>query len=104
MDSIGIGIIELLIQKNDFTSEQLGKVLSVSERTIRNRIKEINEVVIKHGAVIVSQRGQGFHLEIINKGIFEKWLESIREENSSVPNSPEERVNYLIDYLLNQIR
>ena len=102
MDSIGIGIIELLIQKNDFTSEQLGKVLSVSERTIRNRIKEINEMVIKHGAVIVSQRGQGFHLEIINKDIFEKWLESIREENNSVPNSPEERVNYLIDYLLNQ--
>lgn len=102
MDSIGIGIIELLIQKNDFTSEQLGKVLSVSERTIRNRIKEINEVIIQHGAVIVSQRGHGFHLEIINKDIFEKWLDSICEENSSIPNSPEERVNYLVNYLLNQ--
>lgn len=71
------------------------------ERSVIELKKLINEMVIKHGAVIVSQRGKGFHLEIINKDIFEKWIESIREENSSVPNSPEERVNYLIDYLLN---
>ncbi len=102
MDSISIGIIELLKQKNDFTSEQLGKILSVSERTVRNRIKEINETLINHGGVIVSQRGHGYHLDIINASIFEEWLKSIHEDNEAIPNSPEERANYIINYLLNQ--
>jgi len=72
MDSLSVSIIELLRQKNDFTSEQLGKILSVSERTIRNRIKDINEMLINHGGVVVSQRGQGYHLDIINNDLFGK--------------------------------
>ena len=102
MDSIAVGIIELLKQKNDFTSDQLGKILSVSERTVRNRIKEINQNLINHGGVITSQRGQGFHLDIINSELFEHWLDSIHAESDTLPNSPEERVNYIINYLLNQ--
>jgi len=102
MDSLSVSIIELLRQKNDFTSEQLGKILSVSERTIRNRIKDINEMLINHGGVVVSQRGQGYHLDIINNDLFGKWLDSIHDEAEIIPNSPEERANYIINYLLDQ--
>lgn len=102
MDSITIGILELLSQKNDFTSDQIGKILSVSERTIRNRIKQLNEEMINHGGVIVSRRGQGYHLDVINKDIFDSWLLSLHNETEKIPNSPEERTNYIINYLLDQ--
>jgi len=95
MDSLSVSIIELLRQKNDFTSEQLGKILSVSERTVRNRIKDINEMLINHGGVVVSQRGQGYHLDIINNDLFGEWLDSVHEETEIIPNSPEERANYI---------
>ena len=102
MDSLSVSIIELLRQKNDFTSEQLGKILSVSERTVRNRVKDINEMLINHGGVFVSQRGQGYHLDIINNDLFGEWLDSVHEETEIIPNSPEERANYIINYLLDQ--
>ena len=51
------------------TSGEIGEAFSVSDRTVRNRIGEINELMILSGAVINSARGKGFHLEIIDEDL-----------------------------------
>ena len=106
MDTISTGILEILRQGDHYTAAQLGKILSVSERTIRNRIKEVNEQIIEHGAVIISERGAGdragFHLDMIDPDGFSSWMELLHKQKNQVPNSSEERVSYIIDYLLNQ--
>ena len=105
LDNVSNGIIEILKQKEVYTAQQLGRIFSVSEKTIRNRIKELNTQIIENGALIVSERGAGkagFHLDIINEKEFENWLDLQREEKTPIPNTSEERVSYLIDYLLNQ--
>lgn len=102
MDSLSLGIIDLLKHGGNYTSLQIAKVLSVSDRTIRNRIKETNEQMSHHGALIQSVRGQGYCLEIFDSEVFSKWLKEQYEEKDFVPNSSEERVRYLADYLLYQ--
>lgn len=102
MDSLSIGIVEVLKQGNNYTSEQLGKIFSVSEKTIRNRIKEINEEIINHGAVIDSQRGKGFTLDIINSSLIDEWLTKQHDDNSLFPSTPEERMLFIVEYLLKQ--
>ena len=62
-------IIELLKDNAYMTSGEIGEAFSVSDRTVRNRIGEINELMILSGAVINSARGKGFHLEIIDEDL-----------------------------------
>lgn len=106
MDTISTGIIEILRQGNTYTADQLGKIFSVSEKTIRNRVKEINTQIIEHGAVIISERGSGnkagYHIDLIDTDAFLSWMKMLAEEKKEIPNSSEERVSYLIDFLLNQ--
>lgn len=99
MDSLCLKIIELLRQ-NQYTAEEIGKHLSVSERTIRNRVKEINKEIISHGGSIHSTRGMGYRLEIFNEEMLSEWMKNCISKNT--PNTSEERVNYIIDFLLNQ--
>ena len=46
------------------TSRDLSKELSISDKTFRNRIKEINEILEKYGATIISKKRYGYLLEI----------------------------------------
>lgn len=42
------------------TAASLGKALSLSEKTVRNLIKEINAVITEHGAEIDSKQKYGY--------------------------------------------
>ncbi|MDO4416271.1 MAG: transcription antiterminator [Erysipelotrichaceae bacterium] len=100
MDSLCLKIIELLKENAYMTSGEIGEAFSVSDRTIRNRITEINETMIRSGAVINSARGKGYHLEVIDDELFSQWLQSLYQENAAVPSSSAERVSYIMEYLL----
>lgn len=64
-----------LIEKNEATlsSEQMAECLSVSDRTIRKEIKEMNEVCRQHGFLIKNLRGKGFYFEVTEQETFQHF-------------------------------
>ena len=53
-------IWNLLLDRDFLTAGQIGELLHISDRTVRNEIKEINEELKKE--VIQSKKGQGFSI------------------------------------------
>jgi len=100
MDSLSLAILQVLQGKEACSSNEIAALLSVSERTVRSRIKEMEEELFSHGAQIVTLRGIGYHLNILNKDAFAAWMDTLYAEKKVLPNSSEDRVSYLIDDLL----
>ncbi len=100
MDSLSLSIIQVLQGKEACSSNEIAALLSVSERTVRSRIREMEEELFSHGAEIVTLRGKGYHLNILNKDAFAEWMNTLYEEKKALPNSSEDRVSYLINDLL----
>lgn len=89
------------LSENEFkTSRDLSKELSISDKTFRNRIKEINEIIEKYGASIISKKHYGYLLEIKNHQLFDKLIEESNEIN--FPNTTDERKKFILKILLNE--
>ena len=89
------------LSENEFkTSRDLSKELSISDKTFRNRIKEINEIIEKYGASIISKKHYGYLLEIKNLQLFDKLIEESNEIN--FPNTTDERKKFILKILLNE--
>jgi lichenan operon transcriptional antiterminator len=98
-------ILRALIAADDvITSEYLANIIQVTSRTIRNSIKELNILLLKHGAEIKSVRGTGYKLKIEDDRMFRDFLLHVSGDDSfksgNIPNSPEDRVQFLIKRLL----
>ena len=65
---------ELMASNTPITAGYLGQILEVSSRTIREDIKDLNQILSKHGAEIKSTRGIGYELEIIETKDFHSFL------------------------------
>ena len=93
-------IIEYLIDRKDWTKAyEISKELNVSDRTIRDDIKLINEIILEHNLKIESLRGKGYRIGERDKKLFSKLI-SMEQEN--VPILPEERMKFIIERLLVQ--
>lgn len=93
---------ELIGESNPITSEQIATLIQVTSRTIRNDIKQLNEQLMDSGATIISARGHGYHLDIINEDKFKRFIQSMIDMDESIPVEPEDRVQYLVKkFLLN---
>jgi len=93
-------IIEFLIDRKGWTKAfEISEELNVSDRTIRDDIKLINEIVLEHNLKIESLRGKGYRIVEKDKKLFSK-LVSIKQEN--LPILPEERMKFIIERLLVQ--
>ena len=83
------------------TASQLADALGVSEKTVRLRIKDLNEDLEKYGAVIESKARFGYRMQIEDQQQFE-FLE--KEENAEaeeyIPDNGKERSEYLLAYLV----
>jgi lichenan operon transcriptional antiterminator len=95
---------ELMSAEQPLTSEYLANVIQVTSRTVRNDIKDLDEILSKHGASIKSVRGKGYELVVQDDVLFRKLLQNTFQSDpfthETVPNSSEERVQYLIKRLL----
>ncbi|SHO45269.1 BglG family transcription antiterminator [Anaerocolumna xylanovorans] len=85
------------------TAKELAERLKISEKTVRTRLKELQFILQKYGTVIESKPRFGFKLIITD---IEKYnelerMESEFNEKTKIPNTAEERKNYLLAYLLN---
>lgn len=95
-------IIEYLINRKDWTkASEISKKLNVSDRTIRDDIKLINEIILEHNLNIESSRGKGYRIGEKDKKIFSKLISS---EQENAPVLPEERMKFIIERLLVQKR
>ncbi|MEX9756884.1 transcription antiterminator [Providencia vermicola] len=79
--------------------DELAKRFSVSTRTIRSDINEINELIQNYSAHILYERGRGYRLKIDDEGLFAKLTQQTQVENS-IPRTSKERVDALLLKLL----
>lgn len=86
------------------TSEYLANINRVTSRTARNDMKELDTLLSKHGAGVKSIRGTGYELEVWDDQAFHRLLQELFQDDSlqqgGVPDTQEERVQYLLQRLL----
>lgn len=91
------------IRKHDYiSSESLATRFSVTDRTIRNDIQEINLVLSENGAVIKLKRKFGYYIEVTEDSLFKKFLEDLdnnMKSNMELETS-KDRIRYILRLLL----
>lgn len=98
-----VEILDILLQEKIITGHMLCEKLGISDKTCRNRIKELNEELNIVDAKILAQKGKGYKLIISNRVKFDEWYDDrIKTARESVPQFAGERVSFLLFYLLNQ--
>lgn len=83
-----------------YTAKQLSSKLSISEKTVRQRIKELNLILSEHGAEVLSSSGQGFLLSVTGEEEFSAWRKQLQRESESLPTTVWGRVSYIVERLL----
>ncbi len=91
-----------LAEKKSATAERISEALHISEKTVRNRIKELREILKKNGGAQLSSKPRcGYQLKILHEENFKKLLNPTDwEQAKRVPTTVEERSNFLLAYLL----
>lgn len=103
LDKRLIKLYQLLTTDDYETAESLASKLSLSNKTIRNMIKELDSVLSKNGAHIKSKHGFGYTLVIDEQREFYKYIESFKNrdfDKNYLPSNSKERIQYLLEYLL----
>lgn len=94
-------ILKILLDSNKVvTGDQLCNTVGVSSRTIRSDVKELNNILESEGAVILSEKGKGYILNILIEDKFKSFLKKIQDENSYINLTAEGRAEYIIMKLL----
>ena len=89
-----------LAQSQGITPAQVAEHLGVSVRTVRTYVKQANEAMCGF-AHIDLVRGEGYHLVKEDEVAFEEWSQAVTTvEDDELPQTPEERVTYLLNDLL----
>lgn len=95
-------ILKELSTSKYITANELSEKLRISEKTVRNRIKEINDELKGHGAYIRSKQKWGYLLIITDKERYDSFM--IENNNpDEIPSTSDERVPFILAYLLNRI-
>lgn len=94
-------ILKLLINTDRITARQIAEKLNISERSVRSRIKEINAEYKQNQIFIESRAHLGFFVSPKTKQSILNLLEN-HSEGTGIPVSSEERLQFLLLYLLNQ--
>lgn len=98
-------LLKLLPEHSYVTSECLAEQLHLGMRTVRKRIKELNELLKKHGAYIDAKPRYGYQLIVKERGIFQKLMNQgmdLEVSDEHIPSTSDERIQYLLIRLLNQ--
>lgn len=93
----------MLYGKSHQPADALAEQLDVSSKTVRNLLKELDLIVSRHGASIISKYGAGYVIKVAEPTDFEAfvdWLKHLASDDF-FPATSEERVQYLLEYLFN---
>lgn len=96
-------VLRCLMDEGFKTAGELARLWGVSEKTARVRLKDMKPEIESRGGRLVSKKGQGFLIQTEDKGRFERWLEELKAgEGGGIPDTPADRVEYLLAMLLNR--
>lgn len=93
-------LVSLLPRDNYSTSQCLAESCEVSSRTIRKRIKELSNIINQNGGEIEAKAGSGYKIRVFDDKLFSRFIKNMKSKRSLFPNSKEERIQYILDYLL----
>lgn len=99
-DAQMLQLIKKLPTENYKASKDLANDFQVTSRTIRSYLNDLKTIVQANGAVIETKPYYGIRLIIEDKQKFHQFLELTEEQLKEFPNSQDERVQYLMEYLL----
>lgn len=92
----------MLPEDNYITIEMVSKRMKVSKRTVSTRVSELNELLRKNGAFVESKPRYGIRLCVEDKQRFEEFRRHEKKGGEFIPDNMDERVEFLVLYLLNQ--
>lgn len=101
----------LLSAQEPLTSTKISKMIGVTDRTVKNDIKEISEFLYDYGAEVQGKTGSGYSVVIKDEELFNLLDKKMKmdnvEEYKNIPQTKIQRINYIvmklltIDYALN---
>ena len=92
-------ILKNLLHHKYRRAKDLANELNLSEKTVRISLKNLERLLKKNGAEIISKSGSGYYLNVFDAEKFNMLLENMdREEKSTV--LPEERIQELLRRLI----
>lgn len=92
-------LLALLSQAEYRTAAALAQQLGISEKTARTRLKELNDLLTRHGAGVVSKARYGYRLEITARESFDTYIQE-ETHKEYLPEKREERSEYLLAFLI----
>ena len=95
-------ILELLCKTEHVTASELAGQLGIGVKTVRVRIKELNPELEKKGIQILSKSRYGYYLDPRQPEGIEGLLNPKENEDPVIPSNNQERVHFLLAYLLNR--
>jgi len=104
LDSKTVKILLSVLSKTEYlTAQELASEVGVSEKTIRERIKALNDILRTAGANVKSKQGHGFILDVHNSRLYEEFIVANSDSLSpEIPSSSKERQAYILASLLNR--
>ena len=92
---------KLSIQKYQ-SAVYLAEALDISDKTVRKLIKQLDDIIKYSGAHIEVKHRYGYRLAIEDEELFKDYLKKeFKEQAIEIPNTSEERIEYIKEYLLN---
>jgi len=91
-------ILELLSEKQYITAKSLAKDLEVSDKTIRNDIKQLKEIGVNYGFSVDSKAGYGYKLIVNNRKCLKIFTDEYSSPKLLITNN--NRVEYIIMEIL----
>lgn len=93
-------LLELLSETEYVTADVLARSMDCSTKTVRTRLRELDDCLKKHGAALCSKAHYGYRLEIAEGELYRQWLETRKETGAAIPQTAEARFFYLCSFLL----
>ena len=93
-------LLDALETEDYRTAAQLADELEVSEKTVRIRLKSLNDELKEYGAEVLSKARFGYKLSIIDEKKFDTLERAEETGENYIPDSGKERNEYLLAYLV----
>lgn len=101
MDNMLVQILEILAQRDYVTAHELSSHLNISDRTVRKKIKLINETILIDETYVESKARYGYRLCAADKVQFMNDFID-RDRKNRLPDTKKERIIFILYYLLFQ--
>lgn len=94
-------LLKYLKEEEYVSAGYLSQQTGVSERTIYNRVKELDVLLRKNGAHIETKPRYGIRLVIMDRNAYQDFLKKDISAESEIPDTASDRENFVLAFLLN---